>query len=649
METKKKFEIERALATENQAISSGQLKEDNPLDTSETFRQFCEACRRGDLKVCQEMIQAGVNVNARDRHDYTPLILASLCGHYEVIQLLLENGALCERDTFQGERCLYNALNDRIRNLLLSYDYAKSTNPLQPLAAHITSLLTRPEPKTADITITTYDQSLHLHKFLLAARSPYFAKKLSAAPNTTTWKLPDKIPTESLAVATQYLYFSEVSMRRVMRGLSDEEELHVLNGIDKIGRQLEMDRLFEDITEVSDRRLLRQKRTDELIRGRDQLEVWFKENVLRNKVEVETAKVDDLKWDRHNSIYADILLRADDDDEEEDHVSAATEASPGPSESSTPPTRNILGLPVPSSSSSPTPSRRLRKSTIYPAHKAMLLRSEYFSTMFTSPFREAQQTPYLQIVTLDCSPKVLETILTFLYTERSDFGLDVAIDVLFTADQLFIEKLKQRAALIISTLGNGNSSTVESENPRGETDQEEMLDIYEVIRAGWDTRVQRLEEFGARYIAYRLERYIDTPEFAEIVQESARRVTARQETDTVELVDDIRYYLSDRFRLRFEDSGLDEMMDQGGDDADAIAEALEDLGVKDEKEEGGVIQKEVKNGGMLEKEIEEQLAVGAIRTLDGEIAGDEFAQDAINYQILLGKIDRLLENLNLDA
>ncbi|KAL1605361.1 hypothetical protein SLS60_004909 [Paraconiothyrium brasiliense] len=636
MDTKKKFEIERALATESQAISSGKLKEDNPLDTTETFRQFCEACRRGDLKVCQEMIQAGVNVNARDRHDYTPLILASLCGHYEVIQLLLENGALCERDTFQGERCLYNALNDRIRNLLLSYDYAKSSNPLQPLAAHITSLLTRPEPQTADLTVEAYDQRFHVHKFLLAARSPYFAKKLRAAPSTATWTLPQSIPSGSLGVALQYLYFSEVSIRRVMHGLNDEEETQILRGIDKIGRQLEMDRLFDDITEVSDRRLLRQKRAEELSRGRHQLEAWFHENVLRNKVELEGVQVNNLKWDRDNSIYADILLRAD--EIEEDYESDETNASPGSSESSTPPTHNVLGLPF--ESRSPSRSRQPRRSVVYPAHKAMLLRSEYFSTMLTSPFREAQQTPYLQIVTLDCSPKVLEIILAFLYTERSDFGLDVAIDVLFTADQLFIEKLKQRAALIISTLGNGNSSTVESENPRGETDAEEVIDIYEVIRAGWDTRVQRLEEFGARYIAYRLERYIDTPEFAEIVQESARRVKARQETDTVELVDDIRYYLSDRFRLRFEESGLDEMMEQRGDE-DALAEAMEDLGVNDEHEE--------KKSGLLETEIEEQFAVGAIRTLDGEIAGDEFAQDAMNYQILLAKIDQLLENLSLDA
>ena len=40
---------------------------------------------------------------------------------------------------------------------------------------------------------------------------------------------------------------------------------------------------------------------------------------------------------------------------------------------------------------------------------------------------------------------------------------------------------------------------------------------------------------------------------------------------------------------------------------------------------------------------------GTIRTLDGEIAGDELEGDAINYQILLGKIEGLLDRLKLDA
>jgi len=578
---------------------------------------------------------------------------ASLCGHYEVIRLLLENGALCERDTFQGERCLYNALNDRIRNLLLSYDYAKSTNPLQPLAAHITSLLTRPTPKTADITITAYGQEFELHKFILAARSPYFAKKLAAAPSTTTWKLPNSIPAASLGVALQYLYFQEVSVRRALLGLSDEQELIVLNGIDKIGKQLEIERLFEDITEVSDRRLLRQRRGEELERGRDQLDSWFRDNVLRHKTVVDTDKVDNIQWDRDNSIFADILLRADDDDDDDDPESDQTDRPAGPSETSTPPVRNtagaLLGIPVRNvRSRSPSRQRKPKKSTIYPAHRAMLLRSEYFLTMFSSQFKEAQDTPHLQIVTIDCSPAVLETILAFMYTERADFGLDIAIDVLFAADQLFIEKLKQRAAINISALGNGSTSAVESDNPRGETDEDEAVDIYEVIRAGWDTRVQRLEEFAARYIAYRLENYIDQPEFAELVLESANRVKDRQETDTIELLDDIKFHLSERYRLRFEDTGLDEMMDESAA-IQAVEDAKQDGDLVDAMGDVAIDHEIAEKATELRAPIEQQIAAGVIRNLDGEEVGDEFAQDAMNYQILLGKIDTLLEKLNLDA
>ena len=141
----KKAEIEVSLQQEQQLVQSGAIKEDNPLDLSDNFNKLCEACRRGDLKGCQEALTEGANLNARDLFDYTPLILvstidesllgfldliqrlqASLCGHYEVVQLLLESGALCERDTFQGERCLYNALNDKIRKLLLEYGEQRS-------------------------------------------------------------------------------------------------------------------------------------------------------------------------------------------------------------------------------------------------------------------------------------------------------------------------------------------------------------------------------------------------------------------------------------------------------------------------------------------------------------------------------------------
>lgn len=328
----------------------------------------------------------------------------------------------------------------------------------------------------------------------------------------------------------KYLYLSEMAID--LGAASDEEEQEVLTGIDKLSRHLEIDRLFEYILERGDRRLTRQRRQDEVARGRDQLESWFRDNVLKHKVTIDTEKADDVRWDRSNGIFSDVLLRADEDDEDEPPSRSEPTArrTDGP----------LNGLPIGNFDRSRSTSRARRKckSVLYPCHRAMLTRSEYFMTMFSSGFREAQQTEYLPIVPVSCSPEVLEIILTYLYTERADFGLAIAIDVLFAADLLFLEKLKAKAALIISTLGNGATSIVESDNARGGTAEEEVIDIYEVVRAGWDTRMHRLEEFGARYIAYRMERYIDDPEFSELVKESAGRIKERQETDTVELVDE---------------------------------------------------------------------------------------------------------------
>ena len=445
---------------------------------------------------------------------------ASLCGHYEVVQLLLESGALCERDTFQGERCLYNALNDRIRNLLLSYDYSKTTDPLQPLVGHITSLLTREDPKTSDMTLLFGDESMQLHKFMLAARSPYFQQKLAMAPGTAFWRLPNSIPWESAMAVMKFIYFSEVSADFG----EGEREQTILRGIEKLSRILDVDRFFDPmIVDCNDRRVNRQRRADEISRGQEELHQWFTSRVIENKIFVETASVEAVEWDRSNAVYADVILRADEDPADigpqQSQATARTNAIPiGPSENDD--------------------YRRPRMSVLYPVHRAMLIRSEFFNTMFTSSFREAQHTERLQIVTIDCAPNVLEIVLSYLYTERCHIDLSSAIDVLFAADLLFIEKLKVKAATVISTLGHGNTRVVHAEDESREVNQIGPLDIYEVLRAGWITRSHRLEEFAARYIANHLEQYIDEEDFFDLVQESAARIKERQETDTIELIDE---------------------------------------------------------------------------------------------------------------
>uniref|UniRef100_A0A093V2P1 BTB/POZ domain-containing protein 3 n=1 Tax=Talaromyces marneffei PM1 TaxID=1077442 RepID=A0A093V2P1_TALMA len=649
----RKDELEIRLHNEKKLIHEGALKDENPLDFSEGFRQLCEACRKGDLKVCQEKISEGVNINARDSYDYTPLILASLCGHFEVAQLLLESGALCERDTFQGERCLYNALNDRIRNLLLKYDYSKSTDPLQPFAAHVLSLLTRDHPVTWDIVVTDGEESLFLHKFILSARSPYFQKKLAAAPDSTSWKLPSTLPPAAFAAAIRYIYLGD-SPRELRAGPGTGfTESEVVAGVDRIGRHLEIPNLLDIVLESGDRRLAPQRRTDELARGRDQFESWFENNIIRHKVVVETAKANDVKWDRSNGIFADVLLRADELPGEAKSTVQAQES-------------RTSFIPVgPRGGSSADQNNHAapkQMSVLYPVHRAMLLRSEFFNAMFSSAFKEAQVTEHLNIISVDCSPEVLEIVLRFFYTEKADFPLDIAVDVLFAADLLFIEKLKTKAAVLISSLGSANMSQAQASKTRPvrqngqKTDDkvdEDGIDIYEIIRAGWLTRVQRLEEFGARYLAYRLEEHVDTEEFAELIQESAGRIQKRQETDSIELLDDIRFYLSERFRLRFDDAGLAEMIEenepknwfppetqQTGDQA-AVTEDMANLNIPSEQ---------AKPEEVLPADLNPTADhVAIIRTLDGAIVEDEFDQDAMNYEILLDKLDRLLERLNLDA
>ncbi|UKZ82451.1 hypothetical protein TrVFT333_010240 [Trichoderma virens FT-333] len=636
-----KHELEGKLGEESLLIKSGVLRDENPLDTSAEFHDFLLACRRGDLRKCQELIGMGVNINGKDKFDYTPLIIASLCGHYELVQLLLESviyksafvepespyiGALAERNTFQGERCIYNALNDRIRNLLLQYDFSKSSDPYVYWSSHISTLLGRPAPQTTDISLDAETKSFNLHKFLLASRTPYFRRKLQAAPETASWKVSSTIPVEAFQIAVRYIYLGEVPRDLAPPGSTATEE-DVAKGLDKISKLLEIEQLWEAILVGNDRRLARQRYQDEVERALNQLGEFFQESVLAHKMVVDTDRVDEVRWKHDNSIFADILLRADEAVNEEtdgrpaDPISGYTAAA---------------GIPI-GPSSQTNGSKRTRKSVLYPAHKAMLIRSEYFDKMFSGDFVESKKSEHLHVITVDCTPAILELILSFLYTENAACPLEHALDLLYAADMLFLDSLKNKAAIAISTLGSGTTNALidrthnVAANGQGTAAAEEVevevevepINIYDVIHAAWDLRVQRLEEFAARYLAQRLEDYIDEPDFHELIRESADRITKREETDTIELLDDIRYYLSERFRLRFEDAGLEEMMDEDGEISAQMVAALA-------------------NGSADVAD-----ATAAVAQLD--TAEDEFASDAINYQILLQKIDAMLERLKLDA
>lgn len=90
-----------------------------------------EASRAGDVERLKLLLDEGVNVNARDNWDSVALYYACLAGHLDAARMLLEKGAICSENTFDGDRCHYASLNLQVRKLLKAFEARPP--PLDPL------------------------------------------------------------------------------------------------------------------------------------------------------------------------------------------------------------------------------------------------------------------------------------------------------------------------------------------------------------------------------------------------------------------------------------------------------------------------------------------------------------------------------------
>ena len=62
---------------------------------------------RGGGHVAQLLLNGGVNVNAQDKRDWTPLHAASYYGRLEIAQVLLDHGAIAKTEDDQGKTPLH--------------------------------------------------------------------------------------------------------------------------------------------------------------------------------------------------------------------------------------------------------------------------------------------------------------------------------------------------------------------------------------------------------------------------------------------------------------------------------------------------------------------------------------------------------------
>ncbi|KAM0941597.1 putative chromatin remodeling & transcription regulator ABTB family [Dioscorea sansibarensis] len=190
-----------------------------------------EAARAGDRDRLRLLLDAGANVNARDRWDSSALYYACLAGHVEAARMLLEAGAICAERTFDGDRCHYAALNLRVRRLLKAFEARPP--PLGPLPGALRDTFlgclvncrsfleqceengvaacgagdillndgTESSSFPPDITFYVDGRAIEAHRVILSARSPFFKRKFE-----NDWKEKKEVRFSSQKLSYVALY-----------------------------------------------------------------------------------------------------------------------------------------------------------------------------------------------------------------------------------------------------------------------------------------------------------------------------------------------------------------------------------------------------------------------------------------------------------
>lgn len=185
-------------------------------------------------------------------------------------------------------------------------------------------------------------------------------------------------------------------------------------------------------------------------------------------------------------------------------------------------------------------------------HKAFFCgRSDYFKALLEDHFSEGEQLqsqPSTPVITLhNISHEIFIHIMYYIYTDDTELMTENVFDVLCVADMYLLPGLKRLC-------GKTLAKTICEEN---------VLHMWKTAKL---FRLSRLEDQCTEFMAKIIERLVEQTEFAEMVKEDAASLEKRQETDSVPLVDDIRYHIASNVQTY---SAIEE--------ANQKLEALEDL------------------------------------------------------------------------
>jgi hypothetical protein len=541
------------------AISQTRPRDNLSMDSQEThdkvFKELCYACRMGHIEKVDKLLETpNLNLNHVDEWDYSPLILLSLCGHYEVVELLLMKGAICDRDTFEGARCVYSALTDKIRDLLLSYEYTIAVDSTQPFVGHISSFLNTTDGlQLKDIAfyfphvhgvMSQHLKAFRLHRFFLSARSSWFRKKLAQEWNSD-------LTINMLSVADPVVFQAVVNYLYLRTDSIPFSSPEIMKKLYLVAKEYDLDDLAVAIESMDSTKTKKEMSVmksyismEFVDNAKQHFSDFLSDTIFQNKVQSFMLLQEDIDYEEVNvneyisdeqkrqlfqcSAAPDIILAAIDID-----------------------TESII---------------------YYPVNKMIISRSEYFENMFRSRlfsnrheiphFNDVEKTgnieivnrhidnaPALPVINMRCSSKITELILEFLYSnDIKNLELYDVVDLFFKADELLLEQVKTICALKITSRFNGFT-------------WDQFLNMYEqigynaydLLRIAWEARNDKLDGHVTKMIAYNIDNIYHSQDEKQqlllLIDESARKIKQRHETDTIELVDEIRYYLSKKYAV----------------------------------------------------------------------------------------------------
>uniref|UniRef100_A0A3Q3XES8 Ankyrin repeat and BTB/POZ domain-containing protein 1 n=1 Tax=Mola mola TaxID=94237 RepID=A0A3Q3XES8_MOLML len=163
-------------------------------------------------------------------------------------------------------------------------------------------------------------------------------------------------------------------------------------------------------------------------------------------------------------------------------------------------------------------------------HKAFFCgRSDYFKALLEDHFSEGEQLrsePSTPVITLhNISHEIFFHIMYYIYTDGAELATENVFDVLCVADMYLLPGLKRLC-------GKTLAKTICEDN---------VVYMWKTAKL---FRLSRLEDHCTEYMAKIIDLLVDRAEFAEIIKEDAELLEERHATDSVPLVDDIRYHIA---------------------------------------------------------------------------------------------------------